>query len=78
MQAIPSHALNQLILNGDQSPAQEENSPHQLPQSIRLKQIQYIEMPKNRIKQKKRSIQEITDELLQWKYFLDHKFQHHD
>ncbi|CAD8096560.1 unnamed protein product [Paramecium sonneborni] len=78
MQSFPSQAVNKLILNGDQSPAHEENSPILLPQSIKLKPTLGIDMAKNRIKQKKRSIQEITDELLQWKYFLDHKFQHHD
>ncbi|CAD8201188.1 unnamed protein product [Paramecium octaurelia] len=79
MQAFPSHAIHQLILDGDNSPAEEENSPKIISKTIKSRQIPFMDMAKNRIKQKrKESTQEITDELLLWKQFLDHKFQHRD
>ncbi|CAD8195271.1 unnamed protein product [Paramecium octaurelia] len=78
MQVFPFKAINKFILSGDNSPVEEEQSPLKLPKIMQSGQATHLNKAKDKRKSRKGSIQEITDELLQWKYFLDHKFQHHD
>ncbi|CAD8190999.1 unnamed protein product [Paramecium pentaurelia] len=78
MQVFPSKAINKFILSGDNSPAEEEISPIKITKITESRQTADLNKSKNKRKLRKSSVQEITDELLQWKYFLDHKFQHHD
>ncbi|CAK89646.1 unnamed protein product (macronuclear) [Paramecium tetraurelia] len=65
-------------MSGDNSPVEEEHSPLMLPKIKQSRQTPHLNKANDKRKLRKGSIQEITDELLQWKYFLDHKFQHHD
>ncbi|CAD8114769.1 unnamed protein product [Paramecium sonneborni] len=78
MQTIQYHPISNLILNGDNSPVNEDDQHFDLPQKHYPNHHIALEISKNKIQRRKKSIQVLTDELILWNNYLHHKFQHHD
>ncbi|CAD8091345.1 unnamed protein product [Paramecium primaurelia] len=78
MQTIQYHPITQLILNGDTSPINGDDQQYDPPQKHYFNHHIQLEISKNKIQKRKKSIQVLTDELILWNNYLHHKFQHPD